>query len=283
MVNVGVADVALALHNPTTSLDRQRLCVLAAEDDAAFQAYQSTHTKNREATLRNRRLLASFVPHGDDKFSFVGLFERELGGLCTARGLQDDADFERMLVKIGSDTTSSSVWSEFEGRARFLLSPHDALAELKGRLVVSAPKARNYMRLAENTCLIIESILETPKIVPPMPRWDELSLTAQELRQLPQDWIANLKAWRGIYLIVDESDGQRYVGAAYGQDNLHGRWLEHTAGQQGITKELSQRRTGNFRFSILEVLSPVADVNEVTKREQNWMVRLGTVGYGLNS
>ena len=119
--------------------------------------------------------------------------------------------------------------------------------------------------------------------LPPMPDWDQLVLTAEDLRGLPREWEIRLSAWRGIYLIVDQSDGARYVGAAYGVDNLLGRWREHVSGETGVTRELSLRRTGNFRFSILELVAPTAEVAEVVARERTWMLRLDTIENGLNA
>ncbi len=72
------------------------------------------------------------------------------------------------------------------------------------------------------------------------------------------------------------------MGAAYGEENLLGRWRAHIAGDLGVTRELSKRETKNFRFSILELLAPDAATEEVVDRERCWMDRLHTIEYGLN-
>ena len=72
------------------------------------------------------------------------------------------------------------------------------------------------------------------------------------------------------------------MGAAYGEENLLGRWRAHIAGDLGVTRELSKRETKNFRFSILELLAPDAATEEVVDRERRWMDRLHTIEYGLN-
>ena len=70
-----------------------------------------------------------------------------------------------------------------------------------------------------------------------MPRWDELRFTWGELKILPSKWKAALSQWRGIYFIFDESDGQGYVGAAYGKENILGRWLNYAKRGHGGNKE----------------------------------------------
>ena len=62
-----------------------------------------------------------------------------------------------------------------------------------------------------------------------MPEWDELALTWEDLRVLPTRWKSALSQWRGVYVIFDHDDGKRYVGSAYGKDNLLGRWLHYAA------------------------------------------------------
>ncbi|MBL4559231.1 MAG: hypothetical protein JKP98_25855 [Rhodobacteraceae bacterium] len=42
-------------------------------------------------------------------------------------------------------------------------------------------------------------------------------MTGLELRALPASWAPVLREWRGVYLIVDQTDGARYVGSAYGR------------------------------------------------------------------
>jgi len=106
---------------------------------------------------------------------------------------------------------------------------------------------------------------------------------ALTLNRLPQNWAARLREWRGVYLITDETDGARYVGSAYGQENLLGRWQAHVARDRGVTRDLARRDPVNFRFSILERVSPDMAADEVIALEHDWMDRLHTRRYGLNA
>lgn len=171
---------------------------------------------------------------------------------------------------------------EGEGRAVFDMSVMEALSTLEGRLVVPRPAGRAYVRLAETCVLPIKRIDETARFIPPMPGWNELVLNGKDIRGLPGVWAERLSQWRGIYLIVDQTDGARYVGSAYGAENLHARWLAHVRRDKGITVELSKRDPLAFRFTILERTSPDLPAEEVIAIEQSWKTRLDTVTHGLN-
>jgi hypothetical protein len=47
--------------------------------------------------------------------------------------------------------------------------------------------------------------------------------------------------WRGIYYIFDVSDGKGYVGSAYGNDDLLGRWMNYTSVGHGGNRLISCR------------------------------------------
>jgi len=92
-----------------------------------------------------------------------------------------------------------------------------------------------------------------------------------------------LSQWRGVYYIFDTSDGKGYVGSAYGDKNLLGRWLNYAASGHGDNSLLRERDPQNFRFSILQLVAPVMDPTDVIQLESRWKERLHTrAPYGLN-
>lgn len=278
-------NVAVALHKPSVGSARHVVRALVEEDFEAFNAMQSTHPSIQEATLKARPILASFVTTGEGQMSFVGLFANK--GMEPFLFFDENTRtlFSRMRQKPeGADQRSENErLADLKDRLLFDLREIDALADLSGRLVIRDPGARNYMRVAERTSLPVIEIARDGRIAPPVPDWDDLVLTAEELRSLPRDWRGQLAAWRGVCLIVDRADGARYVGAAYGADNLFGRWSAHVAAERGITKELAGRDPVSFRFSILDLLSPSAEAPDVIQCERKWMGRLATITHGLNS
>lgn len=276
--------VALCLHKPSDAVKRRRLQVWAEERPDLFEAYQSTHGGRAEATVRNRPIFASFIAADDGAAVFLGLYERQVGERWTAAQFLEDPVFRDLIsreVSLGKPIQAHAA--RLDGRIRFAMSPNPQLSEFSKRLVVRDPGGRTYMRRADTTGLEVLEVKRMARVAPDLPSWDDFVLTARDLHDLPRDWQLALRQWRGIYLIVDQHDGARYVGAAYGEENLLGRWRAHVAREAGVTAELRRRRTDGFRFSILELLSPTASADEVIDRERSWMKRLDTIERGLNS
>ncbi|MCK1498658.1 GIY-YIG nuclease family protein [Bradyrhizobium sp. 188] len=100
---------------------------------------------------------------------------------------------------------------------------------------------------------------------------------------LPKRWQAKLAEWRGIYYIFDTSAGKGYVGSAYGTANLLGRWRNYAASGHGGNRLLRQRDPQHFRFTVLELVSPNMEADEVIRLEGTWKERLHTrQPHGLN-
>jgi hypothetical protein len=88
---------------------------------------------------------------------------------------------------------------------------------------------------------------------------------------------------RGVYFIFDQVAKQGYVGSAYGDENIYGRWANYATSGDGGNKRLCEPAPDGFLFSILEVVSPAMEPTEVIKLEGNWKDRLHTRGaFGLN-
>ncbi|MEL6511377.1 MAG: GIY-YIG nuclease family protein [Pseudomonadota bacterium] len=272
-------DVAVLLHTPKEPQLRKFLPWLVRERADLFEWYQSLHNKGVTATLRRRRFVLSFVSFAPSRLVLAGLYRiAAVETRSTQKILQDPEATEltdRFRLDYGAlEQAEDWVW--------FSLECSDSLAAYAGRLTISPKPSRAYGRLAENFDEPIASIEREPVFDAPPPDWRALTISGPELRVLPESWAARLREWRGIYLIVDEHDGARYVGSAYGEANLLGRWQAHVQGSLGLTKRLSERPTERFRFSILERVSPDMTVEDVTALEQTWMQRLHTKEFGLN-
>ena len=107
-----------------------------------------------------------------------------------------------------------------------------------------------------------------------MPAWRELVIAWQDLDSLPRKWSEILSQWRGIYYIFDRSERKGYVGSAYGEENVLGRWRNCAARGNGGNRLLRGRDPQNFEFSILERTSRDMPAEEVIAREVTWKVRL---------
>lgn len=106
-----------------------------------------------------------------------------------------------------------------------------------------------------------------------------------------KDWRIALSAVKGIYLITDASTGKLYVGSAYGDDGIWGRWCEYvrTNGHGGnkslraLVDAEPDYALNNFRFSILMLLPKTVTSDEAIRKEQLFKRKLGSNSFGLNN
>ncbi len=165
----------------------------------------------------------------------------------------------------------------------FDLAPLDFRPEWKGKLIVRWPGIeRSWCRWAGNNQLDVVSIVEDSLLDREMTHWTQISMSWHELGVLPTKWRDALRQWRGIYFILDVSDGKGYVGAAYGAENLLGRWQNYAKSGHGGNKRLRERKSENLRFSILQRVSPDMESQDVQSLEASWKDRLHTRQFGLN-
>jgi hypothetical protein len=127
----------------------------------------------------------------------------------------------------------------------------------------------------------IEAIHAESQLIGRLPDPRSLALTTQMLRSLPKTWQDGISQWRGIYYIFDRRRELGYVGAAFGRDNIWGRWSVHLK-RGGDAKKLKECDPEDFVFSVLEHAARDADKDTVEALERSWKVRLHTVKHGLN-
>lgn len=255
---------------------------LVFERPDLFDAYQSVHGDQATATLRQRRVFASFIPLPTERMLFVGLFRILKIVDRPTLEIYGDPRFSELEMNYGAtDTAPQRIIVSRERQAQFASEPMQQLEELRGRLQIATPVGRTYVRRAENLVATVTAITDQPLTSPPPPDWRAFIVSSAELAVLPQTWQALLRVWRGIYLLTDV-DGARYVGAAYGEENFLRRWRDHIRGEYGITAGLAARDPSGFRFSILELVAPTAGIEDVLPLETSWKDRLHTRTFGLN-
>lgn len=118
--------------------------------------------------------------------------------------------------------------------------------------------------------------------------YDQVRLTFYELKKLISHTSSNftfvsaLAAVNGVYLIRDRNTGKLYVGSAYGEDGILGRWSTYAKNGHGGNKQLKDLDPDNFEFTILEIVPPNSSPEDVISREMRWQEKLGTREFGLN-
>ncbi len=277
--------VIILRHRPHEPELNKVLPWLAAEKPDLFNAYQQTQGEKLEKAMKlleGSGYIASFIGHKPEKAIFIGLYSIGVSKTLTREEYWKIPAFIELKDKYGmqgftaDEPRTSLLW--------FDLTPTGFYDSWKGKLVVSwPPPERSWWRRAHRNDMPILAILEDSALDANMPEWDEIVLTWEELRVLPSRWKNAFSHWRGIYYIFDDSDGRGYVGAAYGSDNLLGRWLNYAERGHGGNKLLLHRDPKNFRFSILQRVSPDMNQDDVLAIENTWKERLHTrAPLGLN-
>jgi hypothetical protein len=276
--------VLVLRHRPNEPELNKVLPWLAAEKPDVFNAYQQTQGERVERAMQamaGTGYVASFIGREPGKALFVGLYSiGESKPLSREEFWQVPAYVELKAFGMrgfADERASASVlW--------FDLALTDFYAHWKGRLIVGwPPPERSWWRRAHRNEMPVVAVLEDSALDSAMPEWDEIQFTWEELGVLPTRWKSALSQWRGIYYIFDTSEGRGYVGSAYGESNLLGRWLNYAARGDGGNKLLRQRDHRNFRFTILQRVSPDLETRDVIRLEGSWKQRLHTrAPHGLN-
>jgi hypothetical protein len=267
-------DVLVFRHKPYEPDLNRVFDWIVGERRDLFDCYQSNHGSRTESALSRAKHLASFVRHTPGTALFAGFYD-----VASSRLLSPAACLERPLHQ-ELMALGMSGYKAIEDRARILefdLKLTDWRADWIGKLVIRWPGLeRSWYRWADRNSFEIESIAPENLFARAMPSWDQLCLNWNQLAVLPASWRAQLRNWRGIYLIIDQSDGRQYVGSACGSENMLQRWLEYSRTGHGGNVLLKQRNPADFRFSILQMTAHDLPETVVVQLEQSWKNRLRT-------
>lgn len=263
--------VRVMRHVPKEPPLRRVLPWLAAERPDIYNAYQRAQHRD-VVKLSEAKYLVSCLGNKPGKALFVGLYRvnghRQIPAACFWQK-EENQELAKFGMKKWVTEDVNPFWYD--------LILEDGYQGLKGKLIIEWPGPEVvWARKALKNAFTIEAILEDSALVRDMPPWDRLVLTWAELQTLPQNWIASLRQWRGVYLIHDASDGKAYIGAAYGDQNLYGRWKNYTDSGDGGNKLLRDRTPDNFQFSVLQRVSPDAGAEYIIALEGSWKDRLHT-------
>ena len=277
-------EVIVMRHRPKEPKLAKVIGWLAAERPELFNAYQQTQGAKEEAGLLRlvgKGYVASFIAHGAGRALFVGLYR--IGETTT---LTAD-DYWKVPAYVELKEFDMQGFVPEAGRKTILwfdMSLTEHFVDWMGRLVIGwSPPDRSWFRRAERNVLPVIAINEDSLLESVVPEWDAINLSWNELSVLPSKWRSALSHWRGIYFVFDASDGKGYVGSAYGRSNIYGRWSEYAASGHGGNKLLKKRDPVNFKFSILQRLSPDMGAEDVIRLESSWKDRLHTrQPFGLN-
>ncbi len=278
--NIDPKEVIVFRHRPKERKLREVLPWLVEENPAVFNAYQQTQNPRVEKAMMRAKYVASFIGHEAGKAVFVGLYKNKNEGskILSYRQLLKIPAHKELVTKYGlrSENRPKIKWFN-------LVLLRSFCSGWKGKLIVRWPgKEVSWWRWADRNEFLIHAITEDSIFVPKISDWKQLTLSWNKLHVLPKRWREELSRWRGIYFILDETDGKGYVGSAYGKENLYGRWCSYAKSGHGGNKKLKGRNPEKFRFSILQIVPHDMEKKEVIAIEETWKDRLHTCEFGLN-
>ncbi len=249
------------------SRDFNLLYMYRSDEVAVVKESVKTHNPDGHKRFKTGDVVFCFIPYSSDKDWL----------LVNAYRVLDDGKF-----LINADEESFVEYAPFFGRL----------------VVHFEDKGRNVVVRSEDIIdsIYVKTILEHPynELGEDFPGYDNIDLSWSDLRRVLKlkNWQTALENQKAVYLITDTATNKRYVGSAYGDNMLLGRWWNYAENGHGHNKELKAlvEEKGldyvkdNFRYSILDIYKSTTDDETIIARESWWKNILLTRGdYGYNA
>lgn len=244
--------------------------------DGWFELYQSLQVRD---VFGSCDFIVAFCGDGGTRAKLLGVYRVVGVRPRTPNDVPHGAPFEE-------DQSDPGFVYELEHQAEF--------ADLEGRVVIDwGTGALAWHQHMKNKPVI--EVFPPGRSLRPFSDYLDFTLTYTELQELManpaahRDWQSSLSAVAGIYLILAETTGQQYVGSAYGQTGIWGRWQQYAKDGHGNNKLLKQLMGDDpdypdrFRYSVLQVLPKSTKDSEVVRWESQYKVKLGSRATGLNA
>ena len=160
-----------------------------------------------------------------------------------------------------------------------------------GRLIV---KFKNSVQTMIRNANSVIKECEVVQILPDIfdndifPGYDKVNVSWEELSRVieKETWKTALQNQKGVYLITDVSNGKKYVGSAYGENMILGRWQFYVRTGNGGNVELKNLSFDyikkNFKYSILDIFKSTIDDQTIIEKENWWKDVLQTREFGYN-
>lgn len=271
-------EVLVVRHAPLEKPLRSVMPWLVVERPDLFLAYQRVQWQTLEKAMTKGKYVASFVGQEPVSATFAGIYKIGAWETLDYAGYQA-LPGNRELEELGMTGRTP----EMPDCLAFELERAVDYADWIGRLVITWPKPyQQWWRWAERGTFAVAAVTPESRFVRDIPEWNEIVLSWPELQTLPAGWRSALAQWRGIYFIYDTRRSAGYVGSAYGEENILGRWRIYAQTGHGGNRELRQSDFNDLRFSILQRTSPDLEPADVIALEATWKARLHTRDHGLN-
>jgi hypothetical protein len=188
------------------------------------------------------------------------------------------------ISKINNDLNIfNGVGYEYEQIKEFEKYFGRVIIEYKNKVQTLCRKADSVIR----DCKVLQ-ILEDTFDDDIFPGYENVSKSWKELENIlnKDTWKTALENQKGIYLITDKSNGKMYVGSAYGDYMIYGRWSTYVKNGHGNNADLRtldfSHIKDNFYYSILEIYKSTTPNEIILKRETWWKKILQSRDFGYN-
>jgi hypothetical protein len=242
-----------------------------------FDIYQSIQ---KRPVFAKSKAIISFIGDTGTHAKFVGVYH--VNGVSGPKTIALAADF----VEPTMDTSN---------HYQYVLTYDSRFNDLKDRLVIDWGKGtRSWVQNFKAGSKLVVEVL--PKgYVSEFPGFLDFCLQFNELQNIVahpsanREWHRMLSSVAGIYLILDKTTGKQYVGSAYGEHGIMGRWRSYSKSGHGGNEQLKNRLSEqhnaaeNFQFCVLETLPTTLTAQEVIAHEVMHKRKLGSRAHGLNS
>jgi hypothetical protein len=261
-------------------LDKSSKVKLVRHKDSRIDLYNAYRT-NRELFLKYQQQQSKEVFKGVDYVvSFIGeeSVQSRFVGVYKVLGCRN---FPKKPSVIGA---THCLEYDLEEMMDF--------ADLKERVIVKWSNPISWHQWIKNEMEVIE--IHPGLHYKHFTDYSDFILNFNELKEIItngySDWKRMLPGAKGIYLISDTKTGKLYVGSAYGEDGIWGRWNSYVStnghGGNKQLKELIAKKEDYakyFQFSVLMILPKTITADQAIEKERLFKNKLGTNSFGLNS
>lgn len=181
----------------------------------------------------------------------------------------------------------------------YRLEETDILSDLTNRLSIDwGGSARRWVQNGTTIKNVAEiKIHYKQKEIKDFSGYEDVFLTYSELKEIIEDpylyadYHQAFKSVYAIYMIQDKKTGKKYIGSAYAEDGLFGRWKSYVDTISGGNKLLEEIKMEtpdeykNFVYTIIRLLPKTMTPDEVIKLETHYKNKFMTkypLGLNLN-
>ncbi len=209
-------------------------------------------------------------------------------------GLAQIKDDEWLLIDISRITKSySKLWDGTTPSNINTFYEHEKLTEFEkyfGRLIVQFHKNNAFVTLSGKKIedFVVKEILPTSLDDDFFPGYDKVNISWHDLKRVVEKdtWKTVLQNQKGVYLLTDISNGMKYIGSAYGDNMILGRWIAYVrtghGGNVGLRQLTFDHIKENFRYSILDIYKSTTEDQVIIHRENWWKEVLQSRKFGYN-